>query len=349
MVLNLPNLLSTLRIFLSPIFIWLILSDSPVNIGIAIILFFIAAITDFFDGWIARRYKDVTEWGAFFDPLADKVLTNSALIAFAMKEWIPLWMVFIIIARDIAVTLLRLYGESVGHPIQTRRSAKWKTLLQMLFILYTLILYFLLYPMGLQSPVLRQLFHPTTLTLLFAVVTLLTLYTAAEYVVTNRSLFRHLWQHQILPSLRNHIIEKIWLSCFGIGYIPVLPGTIASVVTLGLWFFFPVPLWQQVVVAGTVLLLSLIAVATMDLHTEDPSWVVADEVIGMLTALLFLPPHPPLLSLLSSFLLFRILDIWKPLPIKAVEKLPLLGIFADDLLAGMLAGVTTVILEQFLW
>ena len=87
----------------------------------------------------------------------------------------------------------------------------------------------------------------------------------------------------------------------------------------------------------------------MDLHTEDPSWVVTDEVVGMLTALLFLPPYPPLLSLLSSFLLFRILDIWKPPPIKAVEKLPLLGIFADDLLAGMLAGVATVILGQFLW
>jgi len=324
MVLNLPNLLSTLRIFLSPIFIWLILSDSPVNIGIAIILFFIAAITDFFDGWIARRYKDVTEWGAFFDPLADKVLTNSALVAFAMKGWIPFWMVFIIIARDIGVTLLRLYGESVGHPIQTRRSAKWKTLLQMLFILYTLILYFLLYPMGVESPVLQQLFHPTTLTFLFAVVTLLTLYTAAEYVVTNRALFRHLWQHQILPSLRNHIIEKIWLSCFGIGYIPVLPGTIASAVTLLLSFFlFPSTLWQQTLIAGTLLLLSLMAAATMGFHTEDPSWVVADEVVGMLTALLFLSPHPSSLSLLSSFLLFRLLDIWKPLPIRAVEKLPL--------------------------
>ncbi len=344
MVLNLPNLLSTLRIFLSPIFIWLILSDEPVNIGIAIVLFFIAAITDFFDGWIARRYKDVTEWGAFFDPLADKVLTNSALVAFAMKGWIPLWMVFVIIIRDIAVTLLRLYGESVGQPIRTRRSAKWKTLLQMVFILYTLIIYFFLYPLGIHAPLLQHLFQPETLTTLFGIVTAVTLYTAIEYAVSNRPLFQHLWHHKLLPLWQQHPISKLGLSLLGIGYIPALPGTIASAVSLGVWYWLmPIPVVQQLLGIAVLLLLGIFATHRLRLSHQDPSWVVLDETIGMLIAVLWLPDGFSFLHLLAVFFLFRFFDIWKPPLIQEAEQLPYVGIFADDILAALAAGIIVAI------
>jgi CDP-diacylglycerol--glycerol-3-phosphate 3-phosphatidyltransferase len=143
---NFPNTLSSLRIILSPVFIILFLSGSDTNIQISFLIFTVAALTDWYDGWYARRYGFKTKWGRFLDPLADKILTSSALISFCVlnardphlwgsEEFIPITvLVALIIARDIVLTLIRSYKELKGKEFRTSMISKVKTFVQMTYI-----------------------------------------------------------------------------------------------------------------------------------------------------------------------------------------------------------------------
>ncbi len=143
MTMTLPNQLTTLRILLTPVFVYLILSDAPhLRIG-AIIVFTVASLTDLYDGYHARKYGQTTRWGAFMDPLADKILITSAFIYFVYLGLVPCWMVVVVALRDVMVTLLRLYAEWKEKPIVTSKSAKVKTLLQNV-LAYVLLLLLLL-------------------------------------------------------------------------------------------------------------------------------------------------------------------------------------------------------------
>lgn len=137
----LPNQLTIIRIILTPIFLYLFLSDNPLLIQISLGVFLIAALTDWYDGWLARKFNYITDWGKFWDPLADKILTSTAFLGFVFVGLLPLWMVLLIIFRDLFVTLLRVYAESRGYNFVTTYYAKWKTLLQMVFLYYLLLLY----------------------------------------------------------------------------------------------------------------------------------------------------------------------------------------------------------------
>lgn len=143
---NLPNTLSLLRIILSPLFLYLFLSDNPTAVFFSFIVYTFAALTDWYDGWYARRYGYKTRWGQFIDPLADKILTSSAFIGFLLMkqknplffgnvELIPLWiLVSIIILRDITLTVARSVQELRGKQFTTSLISKTKTLVQMVFI-----------------------------------------------------------------------------------------------------------------------------------------------------------------------------------------------------------------------
>jgi CDP-diacylglycerol--glycerol-3-phosphate 3-phosphatidyltransferase len=137
----LPNQLTILRIILTPVFFYFFLSDDPAFIQISLGIFLIAALTDWYDGWLARKFNYITEWGKFWDPLADKILTSVAFLGFVFVGLLPLWMVLLIIIRDLIVTLLRVYAEGRGYNFITSYYAKWKTLLQMVFLYYLLVLY----------------------------------------------------------------------------------------------------------------------------------------------------------------------------------------------------------------
>lgn len=143
MKLNLPNIITLSRIIISPVFFFLILSADPLIQQLACLLFMLGAITDSVDGWYARRYNEVTEWGKFVDPLADKFLTTAAFLAFVFMRIIPLWMVIIVIIRDFGTTILRIYAEKKHIKMKTSFTAKTKTSLQMLFIAYILSLIFI--------------------------------------------------------------------------------------------------------------------------------------------------------------------------------------------------------------
>jgi CDP-diacylglycerol--glycerol-3-phosphate 3-phosphatidyltransferase len=137
----LPNQLTVLRIILTPFFLFFFLSDSLLFRQISIVIFIIAALTDWYDGWLARKFNYITNWGKFWDPLADKILTSAAFIGFVILGELQLWMVIIIILRDFIITILRAYADYKGVSFATSKYAKWKTFLQMAFLYYLLLIY----------------------------------------------------------------------------------------------------------------------------------------------------------------------------------------------------------------
>lgn len=183
---NIPNQLTIFRIILTPVFVVLFIETDPSYQLMASIVFFIAAFTDWYDGYYARRFQSVTRWGQFMDPLADKILVSSALLVFAFMHYIYWWMVIIIITRDAIITYLRSFALHIGKPIITSNVAKWKTFIQMGFVLGFLI--YINIP-GLPSVHLSDVKNPwllwTTITLL--VVVCLTLYSGTHYLIVNRS------------------------------------------------------------------------------------------------------------------------------------------------------------------
>jgi CDP-diacylglycerol--glycerol-3-phosphate 3-phosphatidyltransferase len=126
-----PNILTGLRIVLTPVFLALIFSDSGFNKILALLVFTLASLTDFFDGWFARRDKTVTKLGRFMDPLADKLLVSAALISFVLLGMVEAWLVGAMLIRDALITSLRVYAIRKGRPVVTSRLAKWKTMLQL--------------------------------------------------------------------------------------------------------------------------------------------------------------------------------------------------------------------------
>jgi CDP-diacylglycerol--glycerol-3-phosphate 3-phosphatidyltransferase len=143
---NFPNTLSVLRIFLSPVFLFMFLSEKQLIIQLSLIVFSIAALTDWYDGWFARKYGFKTRWGRFLDPLADKILTSCAFIGFYIlnmrepgffgyNEFIPVGaLIGIILIRDIILTVIRSYMELRGKEFKTSMISKAKTFIQMTYI-----------------------------------------------------------------------------------------------------------------------------------------------------------------------------------------------------------------------
>ena len=106
----LPNQLTVARIILTPFFFYFFLSPVDELKQVSLLIFVIAAITDWYDGWLARKFNYITAWGKFMDPLADKILTSAAFFGFVIIGTLNLWMVLLIVLRDIIVTALRGYA-----------------------------------------------------------------------------------------------------------------------------------------------------------------------------------------------------------------------------------------------
>jgi len=106
---------------------------------ISIVVFIIAALTDWYDGWLARKFNYITDWGKFWDPLADKILTAFAFFGLVFVGVVDLWMVIVIMLRDFLVTLLRAFADHKGISFSTSKYAKWKTFIQMAFLYYLLL------------------------------------------------------------------------------------------------------------------------------------------------------------------------------------------------------------------
>ena len=138
-VLTVPNGLTVLRLLLTPVFLLLIFADSWYSKNLALLVFTVASLTDFYDGRIARRDGTVTSLGRFLDPLADKILVSSALISFVILGMVEAWLVGAMLIRDAAITGLRMYAIRKGKPVVTSRLAKWKTMLQLVIVFVILV------------------------------------------------------------------------------------------------------------------------------------------------------------------------------------------------------------------
>lgn len=133
---NLANKLTLFRVILVPVFIVLLaVNKIPYGVTIATIVFIIASITDKLDGYIARSRNQVTNFGKFMDPLADKLLVISALVCLIDKGLVPSWAVIIIIARELAVSGLRTIAASEGVILAAGWWGKIKTVIQMVAII----------------------------------------------------------------------------------------------------------------------------------------------------------------------------------------------------------------------
>ncbi|MFN8126131.1 MAG: CDP-diacylglycerol--glycerol-3-phosphate 3-phosphatidyltransferase [Candidatus Nanopelagicales bacterium] len=134
--LNAPNALTALRLVLVPVFAWLLLAEDGTNPTLRIaaaVVFLVASLTDWVDGWLARRYDLVTTFGKVADPIADKALTGVALIGLSWLQLLPWWVTVVIIGREVIVTVLRFAVISDGV-IPASRGGKAKTVSQMLAI-----------------------------------------------------------------------------------------------------------------------------------------------------------------------------------------------------------------------
>src|SRR5262252_6755751 len=136
---NLPNKLTVSRFFLTVAFLIVMFSQIRFHETIALILFSAAGISDFLDGQIARRRKLITNFGILMDPLADKIMVCSAFIAFVGLNWIAAWMVVIIVARELAITGLRLLAASKNVVLAAEGYGKHKTISQIVAIIAILV------------------------------------------------------------------------------------------------------------------------------------------------------------------------------------------------------------------
>lgn len=158
--------LTLLRIVMIPFFMFFLLTGHPI---IALVIFIVASLTDFVDGYIARHYNQVSDFGKFLDPLADKLLVFSAMLIFLQFGRMPAWAVMAVLAREFAVTGLRLVAVGKGDVIAAGWSGKIKTSCTMIGI--CAMLFFS------QTPMLDQI--------VTWIIVVTTLYSGAEYFVKN--------------------------------------------------------------------------------------------------------------------------------------------------------------------
>ena len=163
------NKLTLCRVVMIPIFLVLLYVDFTGHLWAALAVFILASVTDFIDGYVARHYHQITDFGKFMDPLADKLLVMSAMAWFVEVGWMPAWAFFVVIARELAVTGLRLVAVEQGRVIAAAKSGKVKTACTMVGIILMLIV---------PNATLRLV--------CVAVILVTTIYSGIEYFVKNK-------------------------------------------------------------------------------------------------------------------------------------------------------------------
>lgn len=189
---NLPNKLTVLRIILAPLFLVLALWEFPFHYAAALVVFIAAALTDMFDGKIARARGLITNFGKFLDPLADKMLTTAAFLLFMAKGQMNVWALFLVLTREFMVTSVRLIAAKDGKVIAASYWGKLKTVAQFIAIIYTLTAMEFATWQGLFSLPAAVFAVPLVVGQVFIWVSVvLTLIAGVEYVWQNREYFKN--------------------------------------------------------------------------------------------------------------------------------------------------------------
>jgi len=186
---TLPNQLTVLRMALTPVFALTLMQNELHFKYSALIIFIVAALTDWYDGYVARKHNSMSRAGKYLDPLADKILVSTAFLIFALLDYMPFWMFWIIFLRDLVITLFRWYAVSTGRKFETSNYAKWKTASQM-FAIYFLLIWIILekqYITGFNDPaILRLVIEWDLIWTITFLVTIYTLLTGIIYLFENR-------------------------------------------------------------------------------------------------------------------------------------------------------------------
>ena len=137
---NLPNRLTVSRLCLTVLFVAVVSVVFPYHYTLALTLFVLAAVTDYFDGEIARRYSMITDFGKLMDPLVDKIMTAAAFVCLVPLKAVPAWVAIIVISREFLITGLRLLAISKGRILAADRIGKHKTSWQIATVIFFLVL-----------------------------------------------------------------------------------------------------------------------------------------------------------------------------------------------------------------
>lgn len=324
-----PNALSILRGILGIILPYFLLTSSVRNHVIALFIFIFAMITDYFDGYLARRYNVVSNFGKLIDPITDKILVLIAFVCFAQLGFYSLWCTVPIIARELLVTFCRIGFLQEGKAIAAEKLGKLKLVVQAVAMFSAFA--FLLAQDGVLFPSFVEFFRSLLFGALLAAV-FLTILSGIDFTLRNKELFS-------TPSFARFV------SACGVGLIPFTPGTLGSLLGLAI---IGLVFWNGYLYAAVFILILIAgywAVSRLDLsQNKDPQFVVVDEVLGMMVTLAGVPLN--FTTILLGFLFFRLFDIVKPFPLRRLERIKgFWGITCDDLGAGVYAWI----LLSFFW
>ena len=193
---NVPNQLTIGRLFLTALFVAVMSIPDQLlksvnlldyRITIATLFFLIASLTDFLDGYIARKLNLVTDFGKLMDPLVDKILTSAVFIILSKEDMIPAWITITIISREFLVTGLRLLASNQGKVLSADSLGKWKTTSQIIVASYFLTI------LGSNEPILKYLEfinQPMFGDLLIIICTTITIVSGWSYLSKNRELVK---------------------------------------------------------------------------------------------------------------------------------------------------------------
>lgn len=176
---NLANRLTLSRIIMIPIFVFFLLQGDQNSMMIAGVIFILASITDFLDGYIARSRNLVTKFGKFMDPLADKLLVMSAFVCLVELQIVPSWIVIVVLAREFIVSIFRAIAAADGIVIAASKWGKYKTVSQMIAIILLCFGNFPFERFGLPMD-----------TIFLYVCAVLTIFSGLDYIVKNKQVLR---------------------------------------------------------------------------------------------------------------------------------------------------------------
>jgi len=308
------------------------------SILIGAVLFIFLAITDSIDGYLARKYDVVSDFGKFWDPLADKLLVYSAFFLLVYLDRYPLWVVIVLLARETLITLHRSVALGHGKAIAAVVSGKVKTTIQMITIIVSFIVInnayftFVTLPSWVDSIDLYLLY----------ITLAVTVYSGIDYFKKNKK--------AISPKQFGDGLIREYLSVFGAGKFPVAPGTFGSFIAVLLLYFWlhSAGLYNFIWVAVVTVTGAFCAKRSVEFFGKpDAKQIVLDEVVGQTIALAMLPLSWK--AYLLGFILFRFFDIVKPYPVCAFDRMENgWGIMMDDVVAGVYAAIVGIIMCYYI-
>ena len=316
---DLPNAVSFLRAVLAVFIPFFLMRPEPALHWTAFGIFILGAVTDFLDGLLARSLSLESSLGKIIDPTADKILILLPLATFAALDLFPVWWIVPIFIREIVVTFCRIAWSLEGCVVGAEKVGKLKFGFQVAAVLAAFLYYFSFSQFWL-APFRLLLNYLVIATMLVAI--FFTLYSGVSFFLNNRK------------NLQSPFFAK-FCAAAGVGLFPVAPGTWGSLIGLAVVFLCQLDPVFYVVIFLCFIWLGFWSAGKLDLNKDpDPGYVVLDEVCGMMVSLFLIPLNPA--SALAGFFLFRFFDIWKPFPLRRLERLPRFwGILADDLGAGL--------------